>query len=538
MGAKYCPETPRQKMINMMYIVLTAMLALNVATEVLEAFKVVDMSLQKTISNFELRNAQIYDAFKGAYRENPKKVGEWKDKADSVRNQSRDLVAYIQGIKEELVKTSGYKVANPEEEVMVTADDAYIISGSGDTLIIRSQDDLNVPSEIMIAKKRAAELKAAIADYRDHMVSMIDNRNAGLKSTINQNMATPDPKRDIKEGDNPITWEIENFENKPLIAIVTLLSKLQIDTRNTESDMISYLFRQIDASSFKVSSIEPMVVAKSNYILLGEEYETQIFLTAVDATQKPDIYIENQKLEVKEGRGIWKFPTTSVGKRSWKGVVKYKDPMNNTITAPINGEYEVASPSISVSPTKMNVFYLGVDNPIDISVAGVPMSNVRPMVTNGTITETESGFVVKPKTEDISGKKTKVTLFAKLGDKEREMGSMDFRVKRVPDPIATIAGKNGGNLKLEDLEVEEGIYAMLKDFDFDLNFTVTRFNVTIQGTGGFSRTWPAKSNRFTQEQKKQLLRLKQGQFIIIENIQAKGDDGTLRDLAPINFKIR
>src|SRR5680860_878098 len=153
MAAKNCPETPRQKMINMMYIVLTAMLALNVAAEVLEAFRVVDMSLIQTLGAVDMKNAQVYSSFDQAYITNPAKVEEWKQKADEVRAKTSALISYIFDLKEELVRGSGSKPVN--EDNPFSAENPYFFTEIGDTLQITKEEDLNTPSEMMITQKRA-----------------------------------------------------------------------------------------------------------------------------------------------------------------------------------------------------------------------------------------------------------------------------------------------------------------------------------------------------------------------------------------------
>ena len=160
MGAKNCPETPRQKMINMMYIVLTAMLALNVAAEVLQAFRVVDSSLMQTLGVVDLKNDQIYSSFEQAYIENPTKVQEWKDRADNVRTSTASIMEFLSRLKDEVVTYSGSELVTAEDPL--EPDDYFHVTTDGDTLIIKKEDDLNGPSELMITQKRATDLKNEI----------------------------------------------------------------------------------------------------------------------------------------------------------------------------------------------------------------------------------------------------------------------------------------------------------------------------------------------------------------------------------------
>ena len=188
MGARNCPETPRQKMINMMYIVLTAMLALNVAAEVLEAFRVVDSSLAQTINTVNNKNKQIYASFDFAFSQNPAKVGEWKDKADLVRENTDSLISFTWQLKEHIVNTSGGSVVTADNPLR--SDSPYFVNQKGDTIKLKKEDDLNTPSEIMITQKKAEELKAKIVECKNLLVSIIDENDVETRQTILQELAT------------------------------------------------------------------------------------------------------------------------------------------------------------------------------------------------------------------------------------------------------------------------------------------------------------------------------------------------------------
>ena len=228
MGAKNCPETPRQKMINMMYIVLTAMLALNVAAEVLEAFRVVDASLMQTLKAVDMQNAQISSSFEQAYAENPTKVEEWKKKADDVKQKSEDMINYVSNLKDELVTYSGSEEVS--EENPTNDRNFYHVTSTGDTVKIVKQDDLNGPSEMMITQGQATELKNTIVDYRNFLVSQLSEDDTELIQTILSELNTSNPKKRSKDEEDSKTWESEHFEDKPLIAVLTPFPALIILT--------------------------------------------------------------------------------------------------------------------------------------------------------------------------------------------------------------------------------------------------------------------------------------------------------------------
>lgn len=537
MATKNCPETPRQKMINMMYLVLTALLALNVASEVLESFRIVDTSLGQTLNNVKRKNDQIYGAFDMAYRQNPAKVKDWKDKADQVKVKTSVLITKIIDLKEQLVLASGGVPLKSVEPDFKLKEEPYIINSKGDTILMKKEDDLNTPSEIMIKQKKATDLRNLIKEYREYMVTNLE-AGSPLRENILKQLDTPDGRIDLSEGGAKKNWESLYFESKPLIAVVTLLSKIQIDIENAETNIISTLFSQIDAASFKFNRLKARILATSTYVLEGDQFEAEIYLAAEDTTQQPEIFVGGTKLVMKDGKGIYKVTASKAGGPfKWGGLIKYKNPEGNVNNYTFEGEYQVGKPSVTISPTKMNVMYMGVANPISVSVPGVASQNLEVSVSNGGRMEKNGdNYFCYPSKLDALGKNTAISVFANTNGIKRPMGSMAFRVKEVPPPLATIAGLNGGTLKKEDLLVEGGVFAELKDFDFDLKFHVTQFDITV--SGAYVKTSSSKSNKFTDEQKSMFGKLATGSMIYIDNIMAKGDDGSNRPLANIFFKIK
>ncbi len=519
-----------------MYLVLTAMLALNVASEVLESFRIVDASLSQTLTNITKKNEQVYGAFDAAFAQNPAKVKEWKDKADDVRNRSNQLITRIKDLKEELTIASGGFALKSQPDYELAPDAPVTVNSKGDTIVIKKEDDLNTPSEIMIRKKKAADLKNSINEYRDFLASFLEEGSPQRENLIKL-LDTSDPKINLKEGGEKKTWEILHFESKPLIAVITLLSKMEVDIENAETNVISSLYSQIDATSFKFNRLGAAVIAKSTYVLEGDQFEAEIFLTAEDTTQQPEIYVGNTKLPIKDGKGIYKVSATQVGTFPWSGSIKYKTPDGNIIPYSFKGEYQVGKPTATISPTKMNVLYMGLANPVQISVPGVASENLEISFNNGRYEKTTDGYLVYPAKLDATGKSTTITVSARMNGQLRPMGSMAFRVKEVPPPLATIGGLNGGSMRKEDLLAENGVFADQKDFLFDLKYTVTAFDIDFAG-GTYVKSTSSKSNKFTDEQRGFFSKLSPGSYIYVYNIYAKGENGVTYPLSPIGFKIK
>jgi gliding motility-associated protein GldM len=514
MGVKNCPETPRQRMISLMYLVLTAMLALNVDKSVIDAFAVVDQGFMKTIENFNNKNQSVYTKFNNAAQENPLKVGELNRAVLKIKERTDTLYNKITHFKEMIVK----KADGPDGKI----DD------------IVNKEDLNFSEEVMITKKNGIVLKKAIEDYRNFLLSHIDSSQTSLISSIKKNLDTSDPPG--VEGSSP-SWESSKFQGYPLIAVITLMSKMQSDIRNSESDVISYYYTKIDASSFKFNKLEAQVIPKSKYVIQGDVYEAKIFISAIDTTAVPEILVSGAPLPIKPGEnaGYYRANAGSEGTFTYKGIINFKNPNGQIVQYPFQEEYQVSKPTATVSPTKMNVLYAGLANPISISVPGFSSRDIQVTMQNGRIEPTTNGYLAYPVKV---GEKAFISVSVTIDKVVKQMGSTEFRVKRVPDPVATVAGKKEGLILKNELMDEDGVFAEIPDFDFDMKFQVLSFIVNIAGTGGFEEKKATQGGRFTQENKNAFKNLSRGQRLYIDDIQVKGDDGTLRTLSPISLKIK
>ena len=520
-------ETPRQKMIGMMYLVLTAMLALNVSKEVLDAFTLVDGGLTTTTQNFAAKNAGLYDKFNIAYEQNAEKVGDWKTRADEVREKSNELYEFINLCKSEIVEKK---------------DADAIIDGEVHLAEVKSKDDQNIPAEIMLVKKRGSELKTKIEEYREFLLSMIDDKEAypTTVEAIKGALSTDVPEtlyHNKKKGETP-TWESTYFEFLPLASVITLLSKMQGDVRNVEAEMLNFLLGQIDAGDFKVNVIEPVVISNSNYVFKGQEYRAEVFLAAYDSTNVPEIKLENGTiLETQGGKGIYTVSYNSTGIHKWGGVISIEKDGQLT-SKPFTAEFEVAESNATVSATGMNVFYRGIPNPVEISVGGVAERDVVAQISSGNIRRVGSGaYQVMPGVgRDIAT----ISVYANIDGSRKLMSREDFRVYDLPKPDAVVEGIEGseGALTVGRLSQLQNVRAEAKDFVFEVEYKVQSFEVAFMGSGGIWSSMPSSSERFTSEQKDLFRQLRTGQRVFIEKIKASGPDGVMRNLNSITITVR
>ena len=501
----------------MMYLFLTAMLAINVSDEVLEAFTIIDNGLAKTTSTFEEKNQRTYDAFKTAYDVNPAKVEESYNNSEKIKNASNELVTMIDSLKHKIVQKADGDDYDPSLKS------------------IKKKDNLDIPAEVMIVAGHGKKLKEAIVEYRELLRGLVAEKDTALIHSIEGNLNTDKPAKTKKSGPNH-SWESQQFSNTPLIGAVTLLSKIQSDIRNTEADVVNYLFNQIEAESFKFNDLRAEVYAKSSYILKGDTYEAKVFLAAVDTTQDPTVIVNDYgRLSNfdEKGRGIYRVKANEVGVKKWAGLLTFQTPSGGTVERRFESEYIVAEPNVVVSPTKMNVFYVGVKNPVSISAPGFTSDRIRATMSNGKLSQRGNDYIAEPK---VAFRDAQVSVEANFDGEWRPLRTVDFRVKPIPDPVAKIADMNGGRIKKNLLLAQTGVDAVMDNFDFDLEFKITGFTVsTIQK--GFTVDQSSRTDTFTPEQIAMFRNLKRNNKVYIEDIRAVGPDGVTRRLPAIVFRI-
>ena len=558
--------SPRQKMINMMYLVLTALLALNVSKEVLNSFFEVNTGVVRTTANFATKNSETYDAFTAAAELNPVKAGPFRDQALAVKTEADDIVHFIQELKYNLVFSVDNKVHLGQYKDL---DDNVIESNetelSWDQLTkeqkslpisnLNNKENRDASGEVLIISGKANILKKKLISYRDNL-KILAGDNEVLNYNISSALSTDD--RNGKGGSSSIPWEKYNFEDMPSVGALTLLSKMQSDVRNTEADIIKLLRENIDAGSLKFTSAEAIQIPTSTFILRGDSFRSQIFISANDTTQDPLIYVgeydslgigqyemtgDYDTIKVINGKGMFSRKTKTTGMQNWGGLIAMKTE-SGTKTYPFKGSYLVANKTAVVSPVNMNILYLEVDNPLQISVPGFSAGEISVSISNGVVVP------VKKSTGDYMAKPSKkgkasVTLYAKIDGKKSKMGSVEFRVKEVPPPKARVqlAKNAGGTWMIEKMELVNsgGVLAELKDFDFKgVRYLITSYRLTGMYKGEQQKE-DVKGPAFSEKQINIIKNTKSGNTITISNIQAKRVDAKntkVRQLDPLVLEIK
>ena len=504
-------ETPRQKMIGMMYLVYTALLALNVSVAVLDSFLTINEALEVTNQSYEQKNADLYSRFQASYVVNPAKVGKYWAKAQIVQSATKELFEYLQKTKIELIA--------------VTEGISYEEAAKLDPRHISRQDNYDDPTRFFLGldekSGRAHDLHERLHEYRHTLIEQVEERD---RVNIPLRTLHLEGSKWYNANGEEQSWEVFHFSHTIIVADLALLNKFQNDVLNAENDVISYLYSSISDEDFKFDTISARVVPVSNSVLVGSNFEADIFVAAFDSRAEITATIDGKEYTGVGGSIRYKVPASTIGTRRVNGSIHV--PASFGVKSyPFSFEYEVRQSTATVSADKMNVFYVGVDNPVSAIAGGITDANTRVEITNGTITKTKPGEYVVRVTKP--GLEATVRVYAKENGKETLMGSKTFRVKRVPDPVARINGQEEGVKRIDKntLANAGGLLVSMKDFEFELNLKIASFNVQVSRNGELSPMIPSDGNRFTQGMIDNFKRCNRGDKVFITDIYAAMPEG-------------
>jgi gliding motility-associated protein GldM len=519
---------------------------------------IVNESLHKTTENFGLKNEKVYADFNAAKDKDPKKVAPYLDRAQKAKVMAKELVEVIEKLKKELI-------------IKVDKKDP----AAADTIIeklkwIDSKDNYDIPSNIMIGSDAAnpkdgeftaRDLKNRLGKTREEFIKLFEGTNANtgkplflptVKKEMDLKLASLKCEDGVENGEKE-SWELINFEHVPLVAVITILSKIQADVRNAESDVVSELYKAVKGQDVTFDKLTAKVIAPSSYILAGDEYKADVLLVAYNSTSNPKIFtgqidttikdefknkLKGEGTELKDisaGAGHYVVPTSAEGLQTWGGVIEVESPEGKKYY-PFSGEYTVAKPAVAISPTKMNVFYIGVDNPVEISAAGVAPENLAPSMSGGSLSGSKGKYTVRV----TAGTECSISVSAKstTGGPNRPQGPpQKFRIKPIPNPVATVGGVKEGVIRKNLLIASGAVIPKMENFDFDLKPVIVSFDVSTVVAGDI-KTIPTNGGNFSASQLSLLQGTKGNGRVYIENIKVRMPDGSVRAIGSVNLKVQ
>lgn len=513
--------SPRQRMINLMYIVLTAMLALNVSSDVLNGFSQVQEGIDRTNVNMSARNKVQFEYLEGLYAKNPTKAGAAWERGQKLRDESVRLYNMLEQYKTQIAKKADGE--------------------NGDYHNIVNNDDLEAASVTMLnpASMEGRKLRAALGEYSKVVTAMI--ADPAKRKSVSDILATKDSP--APGSVTPLPWEQRMFENMPAVAAVTMLTKLQNDIRQAESEALSSLITSVDIGDVRVNELNAYVIPNSNMIIRGGKYSANIVLAAIDTTQRPTIYVNGSRLS--NPNGLYEFVPGAVGTHDYSGYIEVARGDGSVDKRPFKSSYTVIEPMATISPTMMNVLYAGINNPISISVPGIPMNAVNATMTNGTLTRNGDTWIAHP---GKVGTEAVISVSAQLEGRTQQVGSMTFRVRKLPDPTVylPVKGSDGNTVHYKGsprriskamLMGAEGLGAAIDDDILNVTYSVVSFTTAFVDQMGNFIPEVSDGSRFSARQREQFKRLKPGKSFFITNVKAKGPDGITRDISPMEVAL-
>ena len=507
MSANHSRLSPRQKMINLMYIVFLAMVALNVSSDVLSGFKHVEDALDASNAGAQSRNQKLYEEFDRAHQQNPEKVARWYDAAKQVRVNSAALSLFIDSLKQEIVIEADGKNGDPDN--------------------IRNRENLEAVNQVMLSARynRAAQLRQQLEAYRNHLVSVLSEPDGRV---VSQYLSTQDPEGSL------MTWETAMFENIPVAAAVTILAKIQGDVNNAEGHAIESLMQSVDRGDVRVNQMSAFVIPTSRNVMRGSVFEAQIVMAAVDTTQRPEIYVNGRRISP---NGEYNFRVGSPGEYQFSGYIQMPNAAGEIIRREFTQKYNVIAPpsGATVAADLMNVLYAGFDNPISVSASGIPSNKISVSMEGGTLTSKGDGhYIARPAQV---GKDVTFSITGVVNGKTQPMGHVTFKVRKLPDPTPfMVVGDDhfrGGRLAKASILGAKSVGAAIDDGLLNIPFRVLSFKTVFFDRMGNAVPKPSAGPNLTEDQRNSIRELRTGNRFYISEVHAIGPDGIERTLTAV-----
>ncbi len=501
----------RQKMINLMYLIFIAMLALNMSKEVLSAFGLMNEKLTASNQAATARNEAFMAGLAVKADEQPAKYQPIKQNADNITKLANDFNAYLSKIKTDMTA----KLEDPKD---------YEVMDKGDYL----DNNFFIGDKL---KPEGQEFINEIAKFRDGVISIIGDTYPVIAKDVKDKFATePVTNRD----GNKIEWLDYNYKGYPLVASLTKMTQLQADVKTTESEVLSAMLAGEQVKQLSMRNYQAIVIPDKTAFFSGENFKGKVVLGRFDNTLNFDKIVINGReiANTQAGQVILDFPAGAVGEREINGTLQFKEG-DSIVPIEIKSTYAVVPKpnSATISADKMNVVYRGVVNPMTISFAGVSDNNVSASAPGLS----KAGGVGKYNMSPGQGREVIINVTGTLPDGTKVSDRATFRIKDIPKPSGTIAGQQD-NVSLPRQNLEIGtVGAVLNDFDFDLNLTVTSFKVKVPGQPSVN----VNGNKMSDQAKNALRKASRGDGVQIFDIKASivGNPVKLPNVSPVFVEI-
>jgi gliding motility-associated protein GldM len=505
------PREPRQKMINMMYLVLTALLALNVSAEILNAFKTVNRSLQNTNAVIATSTNNYMSSLQEKMKDNStkEKATFWFGKANEVVQYSATAYNYLDNLKTKIMTLSKYDPASGKD---------------------KGVDNLDVSTRILVDKGEGKILYKQLEEFKKNVLNVDPAITKEFENSLPIDLTTPK-----SEHKGAKSWEAAYFRMVPTIATLTILSKFQNDVKNTENRIVSFCHNQVGQVVFKNDAYAAIVTADANYVLPGQSINITAGVGGFSKAVKPKINIGGQVLEVgDDGTVTKKFDVGGVGTHSIPVHITYidqNDGKEKFVDKKI--DYTVGQSNAAVQLDKMNVLFIGVDNPVTVSGSGsAEQLKVNMTGVPGELKNLGGGHYTARVNQETDNCMINVTT------PDGKVTPIKFRVRSIPDPTPMVGTSKSGDMNASAFKSQAGVRAIVENFFYETQFNVVSFRMTAEGDGFENVEDAANTGAAWNEARKIINKVRPGSFVTIEDIRAVGPDGRTRRLTPLIYNLK
>ncbi len=507
------PKEPRQKMINIMYLVLTALLALNVSSEILNAFKTVRRSLENTNTTVNQSTATILKSLEEKTTDpaTKERADHWFPNAQKVTKTSQDLFNYIETLKSKIITLADGNPSDPTKAF--------------------KEDNLDIVTKLMVKEGEGKKLKAMLEKYTADIKGIDPEIDSAFTAAF-VDVANP-PGRDGKTKE----WDIAYFHMVPTVAGLTILSKFQNDIKTAENKVVAFCHQKVGEVKVVFDAYAAIVGQNSNYLMPGQELEIKAGIGAFSKAAQPTISIGGNNVAIgEEGFALYKSQAGGVGSHSVPVRITYMNQVSGKMeTLEKNVEYVVGSANASIALDKMNVLYIGVDNPVTIAASGGGDDKVNASLTGGggSLTRVGPGKYIARVNQVTDDARITVMVDGKVA------GAAQFRVRTIPDPVATVGGvMSNENMPAGQFRAQTGVGAYIKDFPFELKYSVVSFVLTADNADGDIEEAPCQGNTWSPRALNIIRNLAPGRTVTIDDIRAQGPDGRTRKIPGLVYYIK
>ena len=537
------PKEPRQLMINLMYLVLTALLALNVSAEVMNAFFTLDEGNKASIATVDTQLSQTVEGVKSLLAdESKRKYKPIEPAIDAIRAKVAEFDTYVNELRDDLIDQAGKKDGKLDEN-------DYTVSYG--KRVPKGKKNKDITTRLLVDEGKGEELKKKIIETKEAILAeyttlLTDYGDTfGLKQEeIDQRIASMSANLPLKIDDE--TWQKESekeswadfkFRQMPLAAVLPLMSQMQSDAKSSEAALINGMAELTGGRVIEFDQFFPVVQAEKSYVIAGEEFKAKISVGTYSSQIQPEniaLSVNGSKLTVGEdGTAEYSTKTSKIGPQTLNLKAEVINPLTGEKSeGDATYEYEVGLRSVTVSADKMNVFYIGVDNPVSVAAAGVKTSSLKVGMSGGggKIKRSGSGYMVnvtKPGEASIT--------VSGEGVSQR----FPFRVKRIPDPVARLSKKAGGTMGNGEFKAQGGVGAFLDNFDFDAKCNIQGYTLVYVAKRQDPVEAINRGGRYNDKSRRLVNKAKPGDIYYFDNVKARcPGDNVGRPINSMVFKIK